>query len=105
VQASKDRVYKRGRYIEYLATGCADCGERDPVVLDADHLRDKRYEISKLLHGNFTWRFLEKELEKCVVRCANCHRKRTGRTYGNYRMRKAGGQRRFPSAATLTASD
>lgn len=81
-----------------------DCGIKDPVVLDADHQRDKAYEVSTLLHGNFTWRFLEKELAKCVVRCANCHRRRTGSKYGNYRMVKAGRQWRSPSAVPLSAS-
>lgn len=86
VQAAKVRVYKRERYIAYLKTGCVDCGITDPIVLDADHQSGKEYSVSKLLHGNFTWKFLEKELKKCVVRCANCHRKRTAKQFGNYRQ-------------------
>lgn len=56
---------------------CVDCGERDPRCLDFDHVRGKkRCDISRML-GNFGWAAIEREVSKCVVRCANCHRKRT----------------------------
>jgi len=56
---------------------CMDCGESDPKCLDFDHVRGKkRAAISRML-GNFGWSELEKEIAKCEVRCANCHRKRT----------------------------
>ena len=44
--------------LDYLsAAPCVDCGERDPVVLDFDHVGP--------------------EIARCEVRCANCHRRRT----------------------------
>jgi hypothetical protein len=56
---------------------CVDCGESDPVVLEFDHLRDKRWNISHMATGNFPWITIESELVKCEVRCANCHRRKT----------------------------
>jgi transcription elongation factor Elf1 len=55
---------------------CLDCGESDPVVLEFDHLRDKRASISALRY-EASCRTLEKEILKCEVVCANCHRRRT----------------------------
>lgn len=57
-------------------SGCIDCGERNILCLDFDH-RDSSCkafmisrEIDKSLHR------LLSEVEKCDVRCSNCHRKR-----------------------------
>lgn len=61
---------------------CIDCGESDPVVLDFDH-RDpesKRASISQLVYMMHSSRdILLTEIEKCDVRCANCHRRKTFR--------------------------
>lgn len=62
---------------DYLLTHpCVDCGESDPIVLQFDHRGDKSYEISKM-----PWRngadTLRNEIEKCDVRCANCHTRKT----------------------------
>lgn len=55
---------------------CADCGERDPLVLEFDHLKDKRFEIAKGIHDR-RWKSVLDEIAKCDVVCANCHRRRT----------------------------
>jgi hypothetical protein len=73
--------------LEYLADHpCADCGESDPIVLEFDHLRDKRANISALTRNGESWRLLE-EIAKCEVRCANCHRRITAIRGGWYRTR------------------
>jgi len=60
---------------------CADCGESDPIVLEFDHVRGKkRSEIGRML-WNATWPVIARELEKCDVRCANCHRRKTARDF------------------------
>lgn len=58
---------------------CVDCGESDPVVLEFDHLRDKKFNISKALRDR-SWKSILAEMAKCEVVCANCHRRRTART-------------------------
>jgi 5-methylcytosine-specific restriction endonuclease McrA len=60
---------------------CADCGEGDPIVLEFDHLRDKRFSISVGLQGR-RWQDVLDEIAKCEVVCANCHRRRTAKRGG-----------------------
>lgn len=72
--------------LEYLLSHpCVDCGESDPVVLEFDHLRDKVSGIAQLLHTHRRWQVIADEIEKCEVRCANCHRRRTAIRGGWFR--------------------
>jgi hypothetical protein len=57
---------------------CVDCGEGDPVVLEFDHLGEKLFDIGQALPYR-SWKRILEEIEKCVVVCANCHRRRTAR--------------------------
>jgi hypothetical protein len=64
----------------YLAKyPCVDCGETDPVVLEFDHRADavKRFNIGSALQRRFSLKTVIAEIEKCDVRCANCHRRKT----------------------------
>ena len=64
---------------EYLQTHpCTDCGESDPMVLDFDHRNpeEKHKTISQIMAVGLGIHILEKEINKCDVRCANCHRRR-----------------------------
>ncbi len=68
--------------IDYLKSRpCVDCGEVDPLVLDFDHVGDKSFSISTALPLR-KWAVVLAEIEKCVVRCANCHRRKTARERG-----------------------
>lgn len=70
----RTRVTNKKLKIEYLlAHPCVDCGNTDTRVLDFDHLRDKKEKVSKML-SSYTWAKVYEEIEKCEVRCANCHR-------------------------------
>ena len=66
---------------------CVDCGERDLVVLEFDHLRDKVDHLSRLVTGGASEEKLLREMEKCEVVCVNCHRRRTARRRGTLRHR------------------
>jgi len=76
------RADNKRQMIEYLrAHPCVDCGESDIVVLQFDHLADKEREVSSMLAGGWSWAAIEKEIAKCEIRCANCHRLRTALRY------------------------
>src|SRR5688500_9382220 len=55
---------------------CVDRGESDPLVLDFDHLREKRKAVSILIWSNRSLKYIQEEIAKCEVRCADCHRRR-----------------------------
>lgn len=79
IRARRKRIRRdnREKVQAYLATrSCTDCGIADPRVLDFDHLRDKRGNISRL-RLSYDWSVIEAEIAKCEVVCANCHRIRT----------------------------
>ena len=68
----------RRRLVDYLlGHPCVDCGERDIVVLEFDHVADKRGNVSTLASGGRVWKLVQAEIDKCEVRCANCHRRVT----------------------------
>ena len=64
---------------------CVDCGEANPIVLDFDHLRDKDNCLSILAGQGLGLERIKKEIEKCEVRCANCHRIKTAIQFNWYK--------------------
>jgi hypothetical protein len=76
----RHRIKIRAKLLRFLSQhACVDCGEKDPVVLDFDHKNseNKFKTIGKMLSGHYSWRSVEKEIGKCEIRCANCHRRKT----------------------------
>ena len=55
---------------------CVDCNETDFKVLQFDHVRGKREFSIPTGLKNFSMEKVLKEIEKCEVRCANCHTRR-----------------------------
>jgi hypothetical protein len=55
--------------------GCALCGESFPPALDFHHREpsEKHYEIGRMTNRNA--KTVDREIEKCIVLCATCHRK------------------------------
>lgn len=85
-QKAKEKLIKQKWLTEYFKDHpCVDCGETDILVLEFDHLGDKEYSISKLLQEG-TMDNLKKEIDKCEVVCANCHKRRTYTRCGSWRL-------------------
>lgn len=54
--------------------GCNICGENDIACLDFHHIKDKEYTISQLVNTENMTK-INKEINKCIILCSNCHRK------------------------------
>lgn len=78
---SKKIVIDRNRsfIIQYYSQHpCVDCGEADPLVLSFDHVRGQKYKnITQLVANGASINLIKSEIEKCDVRCCNCHSRRT----------------------------
>lgn len=82
----KRKAENLARLLAYFADHpCVDCGETDPVVLQFDHVRGEKYKaVGALFAEGSSWEMIEAEIEKCVVRCANCHWRKTAKQFGWY---------------------
>ena len=79
----QERTYARKKRLqEWLKNRkaslfCSDCGESHPATLDFHHVNpeEKEINIGKVTTVGWSIGRIEKEIEKCVVLCSNCHRK------------------------------
>ena len=83
---------RRRRFVwDYLLEHpCVDCGEKDPIVLDFDHVRGTK--IGNICTMMCTGQSLDRikiEMDKCDVRCANCHRRITAKRGQTYKTKFA----------------
>jgi hypothetical protein len=75
-RAREERREKLARYLQLHP--CVDCGETDLRCLDFDHLdpTNKVNDVSVMVMEAWPWDRILAEIGKCVVRCANCHRRK-----------------------------
>lgn len=85
-KTKKESYLKNRQYVwDYLTMHpCVDCGECDPIVLEFDHIdpSTKLNDVSKLMVYGMSR--LTDEIEKCEVRCANCHKRKTAKQFNYY---------------------
>lgn len=74
---SHDRTKQRKiDIVEYMGGKCVDCGlVDDPVVYDCHHLDPTQKDFS-IAKNKKSLDKIKPELDKCILLCANCHRKR-----------------------------
>ncbi len=72
----KQRAFK-AKVVEYLGGHCVVCGLVDELpVYDAHHLDPSQKEFNiTTRRAEADWDVVKAELDKCVLLCANCHRK------------------------------
>ncbi len=79
-QKSKDRTCRRKKekktfYISLRGGGCEKCGYNKCLdALEFHHLDSKNKDKKMTLIFRMTSKKIEKEIEKCTLLCANCHR-------------------------------
>ena len=73
---NKYKIRNREYIQNYLKTHpCVDCGNSDLRVLDFDHVRGLKVgSISNGVKDSWPLEKLQQEIDKCEIRCANCHR-------------------------------
>ena len=82
-EIGRRREQNRREIYAYLQTHpCIDCGEGDVLVLEFDH-RDPqlKWKAIGVLVVNRRWPRVLAEIQKCDVRCVNCHRRKTARQF------------------------
>lgn len=81
-----NKIKIQSKILDYLKDNpCVDCKESNLIVLEFDHISDKKHNISNMVQRGNSWDTILKEIEKCEVRCANCHRIKTARESNNYK--------------------
>lgn len=78
VQRRRTKLQETRKQLQALLGGkCVDCGLTDFRLLDFDHKNpiEKTMNISQKLHLPFDT--LKIEVDKCELRCPNCHRLKT----------------------------
>lgn len=75
-QVKKAKEKRKLQIVQVMGNSCAICGYNKSIhALELHHInpKDKEFSFSKL--GSFpNWEKLKKELSKCILLCANCHR-------------------------------
>lgn len=77
---------------EYLSKNpCVDCGESDVVVLEFDHigLVPKLNTVSFLARVHRPINEIQSEIDKCEVRCANCHKRKTAKDFKWFKITRS----------------
>lgn len=88
-RAWRNAARKRNRQLlyTYLEEHSCPCGEKDPAVLEFDHIdpSTKEGHVSDLVSKGWSWDRIMVEIERCQVLCANCHKRKTAKQFGWYR--------------------
>lgn len=82
-ELEKKRIFgRRDKIVEWMREyksklTCVKCGEATTACLDFHHRDGKTKDISIAMFRQKGWgiEHIKREMEKCVVICANCHRK------------------------------
>lgn len=79
VQRRENRRNRVVRFIQAAKAGksCPHCGESHPACLDFHHVNpeEKLASTHTMQRDMWTLDKVQAELDKCILLCANCHRK------------------------------
>ena len=83
------RTEFRTNMLRYLVgKTCEFCGETDIRTFEFDHIspHEKIFGIARSVSLGYSWNEVEKEIKKCRLLCANCHKKQTAEQNGWYKI-------------------
>ncbi len=82
------RALRNHRYLyAYLRSHpCVDCGETDPLILQFDHVIERTKKNDVTGHILNCIARMQEEIDLCVVRCCNCHAKKTAKVFNTIRF-------------------
>lgn len=67
-------IAKKKRALEYKGSKCVQCGYNKYYgALDFHHIDPEKKEFQFGHNWSRKWKVLQKELDKCVILCRNCH--------------------------------
>lgn len=70
----EQRNYFKVKAIEYLGGSCQKCGYNKCLsAFDFHHKSDDKELSPGYLISTFNWERIQKELDKCILLCRNCH--------------------------------
>ena len=77
----KKKPYKK-LWKQWKKQPCSDCGLMFPMVLEADHCKNRGKKIKEVSDIRGYWNrkpiaLYQIELDKCIPLCIMCHRKKT----------------------------
>lgn len=73
---NRRRIERAVWFAEYKNKLCCElCGEKHPSCLDFHHRQNKHMNVADMVCLGASQQKIIKEIEKCYVWCANCHRK------------------------------
>lgn len=90
IASRKAAIQRAKEYVWSVLIGseCVDCGESDPIVLEFDHVRGQKLgAISVMVCNGLGVEKISSEIDKCDIRCANCHRRVTAKRDNFWRER------------------
>lgn len=76
---TQGNVLKQFLFETLSKSQCIDCGEKDIIVLEFDHIGNKRLGLADMYKNRYSLQKIKEEINQCVVRCANCHRRKTAK--------------------------
>lgn len=72
------RALLRAVVAEMKSKPCTDCGKNFKwYVMEYDHIKQKKYQISSMVNRGWTIKRIKLELENCELVCSCCHRSRS----------------------------
>ena len=76
IRVSQRRRQVKAMGVEYLGNKCCKCGyDKCIAALEFHHIDPTTKEFSVGRNGHSrSWERTKKELDKCILLCANCHR-------------------------------